>query len=306
MVATVTINPLATTNAASTFLTTTAGFIQGTALDSPAVRYELAGGILASSETLPMWGGIGVSEAVPGLSTNPVANLGGQITRATNVSGGFGGAGAVPTGPGTVGNLTGFSVFDQDYAAISSPQSPVPLVPSGGLVNFYRLGSNARIVVACDAALAATLIAGGTVPVTTNVSWDFGGQQLAPYNAAWAANVITASSWAATGGGQVTFTTTTAHGVAVGADFTITGEVPTGYNGTFKAITGTTGSTLVAALTTNPGASTTQGTLAAGGGALGISGVLEVNQGGSMTVSFNAATGFATWNYAGTTAVIRL
>jgi len=306
MVASVTINPLATTNAASTFLTSSAGFIQGTALDSPAVRYELAGGILAASETLPMWGGVGVSEAIPGLATNPIVNLGGQITRATNVSGGFSGAAATPTGPGTVGNLTGFSVFDQDYAMINSPQSPVPLTPSGGMVNFYRLGSNARVVVQCDVALAATLIAGGTVPVTTNVSWDFGGQMLAPYNASWAANVITASSWASTGGGQVTFTTTSAHGVAVGADFTITGEVPAGYNGTYKAITGTTGSTLVAALTTNPGASTTQGTLVAGGGALGIAGVLEVGQANSMTVSFNAATGFAVWNYAGTVAVIRL
>src|SRR5579864_1211603 len=306
MVASVTINPLATTNAASTFLTTSSGFIQGTALDSPAVRYELAGGILATSETLPMWGGVGICESVPGLSTNPVANLGGQITRAINVSGGFGGAAASPTGPGTVGNLTGFSVFDQDYAMINSPQSPVPLTPSGGPVNFYRFGSNARVVVACDVALAATLIAGGTVPITTNVSWDFGAQQLAPYNAAWSANVITASSWASTGGGQVTFTTTSPHGVSVGADFTITGSVPTGYNGTFKAITGTTGSTLVAALTTNPGSITTEGTLVAGGGAVGIQGVLEVGQANSMTVSYNSATGFATWNYAGTVAVIRL
>lgn len=304
MVASVTINPLNTTNAASTFLTSSSGYIQGTALDSPTHRYSLAGGILSTTETLPMWGGVGICESIPGASTLPERSLGSIITRATSVNG-FGGGGGT-SGGSTVGNLTGFSVFDQDYAAINSPQSPVPLVPSSGMVNFYRLGSEARVVVACDAALAATLRVGGTVPVTQEVSWDFGGQQLAPFNASWAANVITASSWASTGGGQVTFTTTTSHGVAVGADFTITGEVPTGYNGTFKAITGTTGSTLVAALTTNPGASTTQGTLVAGGGALGIYGVLDVGISDSMTVVFNAATGFATWNYTGTVAVIRL
>lgn len=304
MVATVTINPLLTSNASNTFLTSSSGYIQGTALDSPQHRFSLSGGILSTTETLPMWGGVGICESISGAATLPERSLGNIITRATSVNGFLGGGST--SGGSTVGNLTGFSVFDQDYAAINSPQSPVPLVPSGGLVNFYRLGSEARVAVACDPALAATLRVAGTVPVTQQVSWDFGAQQLSPFNAAWAANVITAASWASTGGGQVTFTTTTSHGVAVGADFTISGMVPTGYNGTFKAITGTTGSTLVAALTTNPGASTTQGTLVAGGGALGIEGVLDVGIGDSMTVSFNSATGFATWNYAGSTAILRL
>ena len=78
---------------------------------------------------------------------------------------------------------------------------------------------------------------------------------------AWAANVLTGSSWATTGGGQVTFTTTSAHGVAIGQTFTISGCTPAGYNGTYVAIAGTSGSTLVASLATNPGAISVEGTL---------------------------------------------
>ena len=74
-------------------------------------------------------------------------------------------------------------------------------------------------------------------------------------------DTLTAQSWAATSGGQVTFTTTSAHSVAVGVSFTISGSSPIGYNGSFVAIAGTSGSTLVAALVSNPGGSSTLGTL---------------------------------------------
>ena len=74
-------------------------------------------------------------------------------------------------------------------------------------------------------------------------------------------DLLTAQSWAATSGGQVTFGTASAHSVVVGASFQITGSSPSGYNGFYVAIAGTTGSTLVAAKTSNPGASVTLGTL---------------------------------------------
>ncbi len=81
-----------------------------------------------------------------------------------------------------------------------------------------------------------------------------GYQKITAYNA----NVITAASWSA---GQVTFTTTSGHNVAVGTTFTISGMTPAGYNGSFIAITGTTGSTLVAALVNDPTTATGMGTL---------------------------------------------
>lgn len=80
------------------------------------------------------------------------------------------------------------------------------------------------------------------------------------YTGAWGSNVLTALSWS---GGLVTATTTTAHGVLPGEQFTITGCTPAGYNGTFIAAAGTTGSTLTYALASNPGAESVLGTLAA-------------------------------------------
>jgi hypothetical protein len=76
----------------------------------------------------------------------------------------------------------------------------------------------------------------------------------------WAANTLTAISWS---GGFVTATTTTAHGVQPGQQFAISGVTPSGYNGTFVAAAGTTGSTLVYALASSPGPETVLGTLVA-------------------------------------------
>src|SRR5579859_1843144 len=118
MSAQVTINQLLTTNAAGSFNVSAVGTVQGTFYDDPAVRYALAGGVLASAETIPMWGGVGIFEDVPGAA-------GGPVGRATALTGSKA--------------LTGFSVFNQAHAMIQSPQSPVPLAPSGGHVNFFRL-----------------------------------------------------------------------------------------------------------------------------------------------------------------------
>jgi hypothetical protein len=74
-------------------------------------------------------------------------------------------------------------------------------------------------------------------------------------------NPITAQSWASTSGGIVTFTTTSAHGFAPYDYFIIYGATPSGYNGTFQAVSGTTGSTLRARLTADPGASSVLGTM---------------------------------------------
>lgn len=159
-------NPYVTTNALGSFNIQTTGFIQGTALDQPAIRFALSGGVLASTETLPMWGGIGISENIPGLSGGPLDELGGVISRATSET------------AGTAGQLTGFSVFDQAHSMVNFPQSPVPQSAVGGLVNFYRLGSGARIAVAMDPALVSLE---GEV-ITTQVSWDFTNQRLIAYN----------------------------------------------------------------------------------------------------------------------------
>ena len=56
MTSNITINPSLTSNALGSFNIDTTGYIQGTALDSPNARFNLAGGVLKTSEAYPMWG----------------------------------------------------------------------------------------------------------------------------------------------------------------------------------------------------------------------------------------------------------
>lgn len=167
MSAQISFNPQLSTNAAGTFGVQWDGLIQGTAFPDPAVRYALSSGYLASTETLPMWGGVAISEDIPAITGSvPNAALGGSVIRANDY-------------PGTdAGSLTGFSVFDQAYGMVNTPQSPVPLAGTYGQVNYYRLGSGARIVVAMDSALASL----GDAVISSQVSWDFTNQKLIAFS----------------------------------------------------------------------------------------------------------------------------
>ena len=64
MSANITINPVKTVVAAGTFNIQTDGYIVGFAMPDPATRFQLAGGLVAANETMPMWGGVGISESV--------------------------------------------------------------------------------------------------------------------------------------------------------------------------------------------------------------------------------------------------
>ena len=59
---------------------------------------------------------------------------------------------------------------------------------------------------------------------------------------------------------NITMTTATAHNITSGQLVVISGVTPTGYNGTWTAQTGTTGTTLVVNIGSNPGAITVAGT----------------------------------------------
>ena len=85
----------------------------------------------------------------------------------------------------------------------------------------------------------------------------------AAYSGTYPANALTALTWSAAGGGTATALTTTAHSIQVGQLFTLSGSTPAGYNGTFMALPGTSGSTLIYALAVNPGTETVLGTLVA-------------------------------------------
>lgn len=152
----ISVNPILTTTGAGLFNVSSDGVIVGTAMDDPAIRNSLAGGLLDPTETLPMWGGIAIEEDI-----NYAAVLGPNIKRAAAFA-----------------DITGFSVFNQLHSAISTPSSPVPTAQPGMSVHFYRLGSRARIVVAMDPALVSLQ---GEI-VTSQVTWDFATQRLVAFN----------------------------------------------------------------------------------------------------------------------------
>lgn len=300
MVATVSFNPVLTSNAAGTFNVSSDGYIQGTAMDDPASRNYLSSGVLATAETLPMYGGVAISENVPSttysVNQNGVGDMGGQIIRATSVT------------ANAAGSITGFCVFDQNHSAINSPQSPVPLVGTGMTFNFYRFGSNARIAVACD----PSLISLQTGVITQQVSWDFKDSVLQPYDAATATYTITS----ATGTYNNNNTWTVAIVMAAASPVAAVGDIIniSGLTGTGSTLVN--GTQTVVGFTDNqhftilvPGASGAISTLAGSGvlnygtGALNVR-VLDVRVGNSMTVNYAAGTGFATWNRSGTCALI--
>jgi hypothetical protein len=290
MVATFSVNPMKTSNAAGLFSVLTSGFIQGTVMDSPTARFELCAGILSSAETLPMWGGVGIAEYVPNsASGNPLKSLGSQLRRATSL------ASTIP--------LTGFTVFDQAHAMVETPQSPVPLAGSGMTCSYYRLGSGARIVVAMDPSLVT--VEGGLI--SQQVSWDWNNQCLQAYDASTPTYAITSISAA---GVVVAGVATPVAGV--GDLIYISGATNTGTGGAAVV----NGPRVVTAFTDNQHFTialdqtagvigTIGGTILAnyGTGALAVK-VLDVNVGNSMVVQYDPVTGFATWNKTGSAAII--
>ena len=294
MVANISYNPFPQINGnAGLFNATSAGWRQGTAMADPSTRYRLRAGILSQSETIPMWGGVGIYANIPGGDpanlTQPSFSLGASVGRALALTG--------------ASKLVGFSVFDEAYGMVTSPQSPVPLAASGMQVNWYPLGSLARIVVACDPSLSS--LVGSTV--LPQVSWDFTNQLLVPY-----LGTLTISSGTFNNTtGVVTLVMSAPVTFSPGDSITIsglTGSNITSQNGTFTALTasgtaGTYQATAAAGATTITGGSLTGGGTASP--ALPVE-VLGVRTSNNETVSYNATTNTATWNYNGACALIDL
>lgn len=289
----ITINPFVTSVGNSgLFAAQSTGMRQGTAYPDPATRFRLRGGLLATTETLPMWGGVGVYANVPGGAGNPSYSLGAILGRAVSLT-----DASKP--------LAGFSVFDQAYNMVTSPQSPVPLIGPSGQVNWYPLGSLARIIVAADPALIS--LRGG--PIAGAVSWDFTNQRLVPE-----LGTLTISSGTyVSGTGVITLTMSAPISFGPGDSVTLASLTGTGafasLNGTWTALAGTTGTTVVAQGPVGAGAATiTGGNLTVGGAAsqaLPVK-VLDVQASGCEVVVYNSTTGFATWNFDGAAAVIQI
>lgn len=296
MSAQIAFNPFVVTVGNGLFNTQSRGLRQGTAYPDPATRYALRQGLLDSTETLPMWGGVGVYENIPGAAGGPNPTLGVMVGRATAMTGSKA--------------LAGFSVFDQAYNMVTSPQSPVPLAASGNTVLTYALKSRARIAVKCDPALIDLI----GDPIGSQVSWDFVNQLLVPYSAAAYTVNATGSGYSA---GTVTLKATAAlttidpgDSIVVSA-LTGTGADLASANGTFTVLTKPAADTITYAIASGLTiASITGGTITPGSG-VGVAtllpvSVLDIQETNCMVVEYDAVTGFATYNYDGCCAVIQI
>ncbi|EFA2153994.1 hypothetical protein GWI20_15925 [Escherichia coli] len=281
------LNPMATTNAAGSFGVQSDGFIQGVALDDPANRFNLASGTVAATETKPLWGGLPVAELLPGVNSS---HRGSTIRRAVSLA-----------------ELEGFTVFNQAHNGLTTPQSPVPLYASGMSVSFYRLGSNMRVPLKASAQVVALGTTGASVK--TPLAWDFVNNQVTTAAAAAFSGANIDTTAVTYSNGVATATTASAHGLTAGQYVKISGVDPAAYNGTVVVLTVPSTTTFTYAPASAPGGSaTTQGTIGAVAQAditLPVK-VISIESGNSKTVSYDSATGFLTWNNTDSCALVLL
>jgi hypothetical protein len=152
-------DPMKTSAPQNSFLTQTEGLVQGTFLDDPSANMWMASGKLDSTVTQSVWGGMAITEKVNAPGANQMGNT--IVLAAANA------------------NITGFTVFNRGNNMIITPGNTVPQAGAGMTIMYFRTGSNARIAVQCDNALAATLDTGN---VNQQVSWDFTNQKLITYS----------------------------------------------------------------------------------------------------------------------------
>lgn len=157
----ISINPILTTNAAALFNVNSNGFVQGDAQDDPAVKFALCQGVYDPTATAPILGGNPILETIPSLAALALnmANVGATIVN------------ALATGT-YAHRINGFTVFNQAFAGITTPQSNCPSYQPGQSVNYYRGGSGARIPVRASAGLLATIVGGQPVN-DLPCSWNF-------------------------------------------------------------------------------------------------------------------------------------
>jgi len=175
MAASINVNPMAISNAGGLFSVTTDGMVQGAIMDDPVARFNLATGYVAQSETLPMWPGIAIAESIPAGASlangTPQRGYGPPLTRAASPA----------------SNITGFTTLNQFHAGIVTPQNRAPIAGSYMTMPFFRLGSGARMALACDPVLQSLL--GGSI--NQQISWDVNAQRLQPFDSATATYSLT-------------------------------------------------------------------------------------------------------------------
>ena len=139
-----------TTVANNTFLLNTDGFIVGTLYGKFPDRYAIEGGVVASTQATPLYGGLPLTLAVTAPTIQGSSGLGEKATLATAQT-----------------NIDAWSVFDQASAGVISGFSNVPLYYANTSINFIRSGF---LVLPVNPA-AVNTIAGGAS--NQAIFWNF-------------------------------------------------------------------------------------------------------------------------------------
>jgi hypothetical protein len=279
-------NPAATGNVTGGFAAQTRGFIQGAAIENPTTYGQEYGGVLATAETIPMWGGVAIYANIPPAGSE---HLGQVVGRAlTNAA------------------VVGFSVYEHAGNAILLPGGGVPLLYSGQKVSYFKLGSNQRMALQIDPALVSQ---DGSL-VTTQFSWDFTMQRIGAYSAAYAQQTPSAYTSYNSSTGVLSLTFTTAPGLAVGEYASFGGFTGSqvGLNTDMPLLTtASAGTVLTFQGPTGLGSFTpANGYLLAGGGALGLRSVDVILPTGNKIITYAPTTGAISWNESGAIAVVTL
>jgi hypothetical protein len=277
-------NPYQTSAKLGSFKAYSDGVMQGLADADPAVQNWLNMGHLDPLATAPVWGGIPISEQV--FAGNQSSNKSKLTLASVNTA------------------ITGFAVFDQGHHGVITPgPNNVPLFYPGMDFPYYRLGSRARIPVQCSSSLI-NLVGSGINPA--GVTWNYATVELVATTAGATVPVTAVAVSGTANPYSGAFTTgTAAHGLSVGDTVTLAGFTPSGYNGTFVVESVPATNQFTVNLTTNPGAVTTQGTVAtaAGTGTLAVT-VLSIHT-NSRIVFQDPLTGNITWK-PGNCAIIQI
>ena len=160
MTSTLAFNPYTTSQPQDSFLLQTQGLIQGLVYDDPASRLWLAGGVLGTADSIPMWGGVPIKELIN------VANSGSD------------GLGSTLNRSAAQADTTGFSVFNQAMSMVIGMGNTVPLAASGNYVSFFRLGTNVRLPVRCDPAIVTALNSVDGLINSQALYWDVTNYQI--------------------------------------------------------------------------------------------------------------------------------
>ncbi len=143
-----------TTTSAGSFLLNSDGFVAGTLYGKDFDRYSIEGGVVASAQSTPIYGGQPLTNTVAAPNARGSSGLGETLALAAT-------SGA---------NIQSWCVVDQASAGVITPFSNVPLYYANGSANFVRVGSGAMLVLPVNPAAVATL-AGGLANVA--LYWDF-------------------------------------------------------------------------------------------------------------------------------------